>query len=118
MQYALMIYSDPGYADALPTNVQEAVTTEFRALAEDPRCVSSARLGSAATATCLRVLDGRTLMTDGPFADTKEVLAGYYVLEASDLDAAIEFAGRIPAVRLGGAVEVRPLVEIPLETGH
>jgi hypothetical protein len=57
------------------------------------------------------------LITDGPFADTKEVLGGYYVLEAADLDEALEWVQRIPAVRLGGAVEVRPLVEIPTETG-
>ena len=55
------------------------------------------------------------MITDGPFADTKEVLGGYYVLEPPDLDEAMEFAQRIPAVRLGGAVEVRPLVEIPVE---
>jgi len=55
------------------------------------------------------------LMTDGPFADTKEVLGGYFVLDAADLDEALEFVQRIPAVRLGGAVEVRPLVEIPAE---
>ena len=55
------------------------------------------------------------MMTDGPFADTKEVLGGYFVLDAADLDEALEFVQRIPAVRLGGAVEVRPLVEIPAE---
>ncbi len=58
------------------------------------------------------------LIIDGPYADTKEVLGGYFVFEASDLDEALELAQRIPAVRLGGAVEVRPLVEIPVETAH
>jgi len=57
------------------------------------------------------------LITDGPFADTKEVLGGYYVVEAADLDEALEFVQRIPTVRLGGAVEVRPLVDIPTEDG-
>ena len=59
----------------------------------------------------MRVQDGKALTTDGPFAETKEALGGYYLLEADDLDAAIELAARIPAARLGGAVEVRPLVE-------
>jgi hypothetical protein len=57
------------------------------------------------------VKDGRTLTTDGPFADTKEILGGIYLLEADDLDRALELAARIPTARLGGAVEVRPLVE-------
>ena len=59
----------------------------------------------------MRVQDGRTLATDGPYADTKEVFGGYYVFEADNLDEAIELAARIPAARLGGAIEVRPLVE-------
>jgi hypothetical protein len=59
----------------------------------------------------VRVQDGRTLTTDGPYADTKEAFGGYYVFEADNLDEAIELATRIPAARLGGAIEVRPLVE-------
>ena len=59
----------------------------------------------------MRVQDGQTLTTDGPYADTKEVFGGYYVFEADNLDEAIELAARIPAARLGGAIEVRPLVE-------
>ena len=58
------------------------------------------------------------MIIDGPYADTKEVLGGYYVLDAPNLDETLEFAQRIPAVRLGGAVEVRPLVEVPVETAH
>jgi len=64
-----------------------------------------------ATATTVRVQDGTTLITDGPFAETKDAIGGYLFLEADDLDAAIELAARIPAARLGGAIEVRPLVE-------
>ncbi len=59
----------------------------------------------------MRVQDGKTLTTDGPFAETKEALAGYLVFEAEGLDAAIELASRIPAARMGGAIEVRPVVE-------
>jgi hypothetical protein len=69
-----------------------------------------AQLQPPDTATTVRVQDGRTLTTDGPFAETKEALGGYYMFEADDLDAAIELAARIPAARLGGAIEVRPLV--------
>jgi hypothetical protein len=69
------------------------------------------QLQPSETATTVRVEDGRTLTTDGPFVDTKEVLGGYYLYEADDLDAAIELASRIPAARMGGAIEVRPVVE-------
>jgi hypothetical protein len=110
MQYALMIYADPGYAEALSEAEREAVTAEFVALAEDPRCVGSMQLQPAETATCVRVAGGRTLMTDGPFADTKEVLGGVYVVEAANLDEALELAVRIPSARQGGTVEIRPVV--------
>ena len=63
------------------------------------------------TATTVRVADGRTLTTDGPFVETKEALGGYLFLEADDLDAAIELAAKIPAARMGGAIEVRPLAK-------
>jgi hypothetical protein len=110
MQYALMIYAEPGYHEALPDAGQAAARADFWALAEDPRCVGTVQLQPAETATCVRVAGGRTLMTDGPFADTKEVLGGVYLVEAADLDEAIELAARIPAARHGGAVEIRPVV--------
>jgi hypothetical protein len=113
-----MIYAEPGYAEALPDSEREAVLAEFAALNDDPRCVTAAQLQPAETATCVRVAGGRTLMTDGPFADTKEVFAGYFVIDAANLDEALEFAQRIPAVRLGGGVEVRPLFEMPGEAGY
>ena len=68
------------------------------------------QMASPETATTVRVQDGRTLTTDGPFVDIKEAIGGYLFLEADDLDAAIELASRIPAARMGGAIEVRPLV--------
>src|SRR5215469_11329332 len=110
MQYAMMIYAEPGYQDSLPEAEREAVRAGFAALADDPRCVGKAQLQPAETATCVRVAGGRTLMTDGPFADTKEVLGGFALIEAANLDEAIEMAARIPAVRFGGVVEVRPVV--------
>ncbi len=110
MQYALMIYAESGYGEALPDAERAAVSAEFSALAEDARCVVGAQLQPAETATCVRVAGGRTLMTDGPFADTKEVLGGFVLIEAANLDEAIEVATRIPVARLGGVVEVRPVV--------
>jgi hypothetical protein len=109
MQYALMIYAEPGYADALPEAERAAVSGEFAALADDPRCIIGAALLPTETATCVRVIGGRTLMTDGPFADTKEVLGGLALVEAANLDEAVELAARMPPARLGGVVEVRPV---------
>jgi hypothetical protein len=110
MQYALMIYAEPGYLEALPEADQAAARAEFEALREDARYVGGTWLQPAETATCVRVAGGRTLMTDGPFADTKEVLGGVILVEAANLDEAIEVAARIPVARVGGTVEIRPVV--------
>ena len=110
MQYALLIYAEDGYLEALPDAEREAVHAEYHVLIDDARSVAGARLQSVETATCVRVVGGRTLMTDGPFADTKEVLGGFCLIEAASLDEAIELAARVPAARLGGVVEVRPVV--------
>ena len=113
MQYLIQIY--PGESmkawEQLCGSEQEAVTQEYFAISSTPGVTGGAQLQPPSTATTVRVADGRTLTTDGPFAETKEALGGYYLLEADDLDVAIELAARIPAARLGGAVEVRPLVE-------
>jgi hypothetical protein len=113
MKYATLIYSKPGSHEALSEDEYGAMFQEYMALAEDSRCVSSGQLEPVETATTVRVQDGNTLTTDGPYADTKEVFGGYYIFEAEDLDEAIELASRIPAARLGGAIEVRPVVEQP-----
>ncbi len=113
MKYAALIYSKPGSHEALPEDEYKAMYAEYMALVEDPRTAASAQLQPVETATTVRVQNGQTLTTDGPFAETKEVFGGYYVLEAQNLDEAIEFAARIPAARLGGAIEVRPVVEPP-----
>jgi len=111
VQYALLIYDKPGSHEALSGEEREAVYGEYFALSEDPRCVGGAQLQPVQTATTVRVQAGGTLVTDGPFANTKEVFGGYYVFEAKDLDEVLELAARIPSARLGGSVEVRPLVE-------
>ena len=111
MQFAMLIHAKPGYTDTLSEDEQKAMFAEYVALGEDPRSRGGAQLQPIETATTVRVQEGQTLTTDGPFADSKEVLVGYYVFEADDLDEAIELAARIPAAHFGGAIEVRPLVE-------
>jgi hypothetical protein len=111
MRYAVLIYEKPGAYDPFDDEERRAVSAEYLELAGDARVVGGARLQPVETATTVRVQDDRSLVTDGPFADTKEVFGGFYLLEADDLDGALEFASRIPAARLGGCVEIRPLVE-------
>ena len=118
MKYALLIFPKAGSHEALGEKEYESVNAEYWALREDSRCLGGAHLQPSETATTVRYGGAENLITDGPFADAKEVLGGYYVLDAPNLDDALEFAQRIPAVRLGGAVEVRPLVEVPVETAH
>lgn len=111
MKYAMLIHERPGYVDAMAGDEQKAVLAEYAALAQHPLALGNARLQPAQTATMVRVEDGRTLITDGPFADTKEVFGGFIMFEADNLDEAIELAARIPAARFGGVIEVRPLAE-------
>lgn len=111
MKYALLIYSKPGSHEALPEDEYKAALGEYSAISEDPRTVAGAQLQPIETATTVRVNDGEAFTTDGPFAETKEVFGGYFVIDADNLDEALEVAARIPAARLGGAIEVRPLVE-------
>jgi hypothetical protein len=113
MKYAMLIYDKPGSMDAMSDAEREATVGEYFGLRDDPRCIDGAGLQGTETATTVRVQDGQTLTTDGPYADTKEVFGGYYVFEADNLDEAIEVATRIPAARLGGAIEVRPVLEYP-----
>jgi hypothetical protein len=117
MKYMLLIHQGdaptPRDTEAwgrLSEDEQKAVFADYQAINQTPGVTPGIRLADAVTATTVRVEDGETLTTDGPFVATKEALAGYLVFEADDLDAAIELASRIPAARLGGAIEVRPIV--------
>ena len=113
MQYMLLIYgvepSAPPSAEAMQTEIDE-----YNAFGEEVRSrklmVAGEALHPVATATTVRVRDGKRLTTDGPFAETKEVLGGYYVLNCKDLDEAIEMAAKIPGAK-HGAIEVRPIVD-------
>jgi hypothetical protein len=113
MKYALLIYTRGTVEEyeRLSEEERQSITDEYLALAQEPGVLGAEQLQPAESATTVRVADGKTLTTDGPFADTKEILGGLYLVEANDLDRALELAERIPAARLGGAVEVRPLVE-------
>lgn len=112
MQYALMIYGDPDFQEKASDAEREEILAGFATLAADPRHLLGVQLQPRETATCVRVSGGRTLMTDGPFADTKEVLGGIALIEAANLDEAIELAANIPVTRFGAVIEVRPLVAV------
>jgi hypothetical protein len=111
VKYALLIYANDTGWDDLSEDEQKAIYGEYLAVSESPGIVGGQELQPADTATTVRVADGSTLTTDGPFAETKEALGGFFLLEAGNLDDAIAMAARIPAARRGGAVEVRPVVE-------
>src|SRR5262249_9843752 len=117
MKYMLLIHQGstpvPGTPewDALPADEQQAVYADYQAINGTEGVTPGVWMQPPETATTVRVEDGRTLTTDGPFVAVKEALGGYLFLEADDLDAAIDLASRIPAARLGGAIEVRPVRE-------
>jgi hypothetical protein len=113
MEYLLLIYGNPAEAPA-EAQSQEAMQRWFT-YTQELEASGAMKGGNALqlpdTATTVRVRDDETLLTDGPFAETKEIFGGWFLLEADDLDAAIEIAERIPATRMGGSVEIRALVE-------
>jgi hypothetical protein len=94
----------------LSEDEQKAVYADYKAISETPGVTPGVQMQDPETATTVRVEDGNTLTTDGPFVAIKEALGGYLFYDADDLDTAIELAARIPAARMGGAVEVRPVV--------
>jgi hypothetical protein len=118
MKYMLLIhqgtaptpYSPEEWA-RLSEEEQNEVYAGYQGVNETPGVSPGLQMQPPETATTIRVKDGETLTTDGPFVAIKEALGGYLVFEADDLDAAIELASRVPAARMGGAVEVRPVVE-------
>jgi hypothetical protein len=97
--------------DSLSEDEKGAVYAAYKAINENPGVTPGMQLSDPETATTVRVEDGKTLTTDGPFVELKEAIGGYLLFEADDLDAAIELASQIPAARMGGAIEVRPIVE-------
>jgi len=112
MQYLLMIYQNEAeYAKndaATNQKMLEEYTAFTQSIIQSGNFKAGDRLRPVSTATTVRVRDGKTLTTDGPFAETREQLAGYYLVEAKDLDAALGIAARIPGARFG-SIEVRPI---------
>ena len=114
MQYMLLIYDDETNWGKLPEADQNAIMKEFRDFTEGIVKSGNYRAGDqlqpASTATSVRWKSGKALVTDGPYAEAREQLGGYYLIEAKDLDEAVAIAKRIPAGRLDGTVEVRPVI--------
>jgi hypothetical protein len=114
MKYLLAIYADEAEWNELGDEGRQAVYQEYAAVSEDlarrGMMIDGAELAPTAAATTVRIRDGRTLVTDGPFAETKEQLGGYFVVDCESLDEAVEAAGRLPTARQG-SIEVRPFVE-------
>ena len=114
MKYLLLIYNNEQSWNAITENERQQIYGEYRKLREDllsrGQFVTGSQLQPIATATSVRVRDGKELVTDGPFAETHEQLAGYFLVEAENLDDATSIAARIPSAKTG-TVEVRPLVE-------
>jgi hypothetical protein len=110
MKYALLIYSSRELRD-IPEDQLESVVGEYEAILREPGVLDSVELQGTESATTVRVRNGEALLSDGPFVDAKEFFGGIYVLEADNLGVATALAARVPAARMGGAVEVRPIVE-------
>lgn len=116
MRYMLLIYGDEAQAATMSEAEAEANMQEWFAytmeMVEAGVMLGGDPLQEAATATTVRVRDGDAVTTDGPFADTKEVLGGYYLLEVPDLDAAVQWAAKCPGAK-AGSIELRPVQELP-----
>jgi hypothetical protein len=111
MQYVLLIYQGAAWErlSDLSDGEKQSIGAEYAAIGQTPGITPGLPLGLPADATTVRVEDGKTVSSEGPFVGTEGAVGGYVVLDADDLDAAIDVASRIPAARLGGAIEVRPV---------
>lgn len=119
MQYLLMCCFDEKRWDEIPASQRDAIMQEYgefvQSMTKSGRYLAGAKLRGISTATTVRGKNGKPVVTDGPFAETKEQLGGYHLVECRDLDEAISIARQIPTLRVGGTIEVRP-VEHVLET--
>ena len=119
MQYVILIYDDPAVLGAMPEHERRALMGEYMAYSESLRqagvYVDGQPLEATTTATTLRLRDGKQLITDGPFAETREALGGFYTIDCETLDDALAHAARCPSARTG-SVEVRPVMRIPAAT--
>lgn len=115
MKYTMLIYpgsaptpDDPESWSKLSEDERQAVYRGYQALVQTPGVQPGSPMAAAEMATTVRVKDGQTITTDGPFVELKEAIAGLFTLEADDLDAAIEVAAKVPTASMGGAIEIRP----------
>jgi hypothetical protein len=114
MKYLCLVYCDESKLHALPDSPQDSECHAYdEGLRRDGRRVAAEALASVQTATTVRVRNGRLSVTDGPFAETKEQLCGFYLIDVADLDQAIQVAAKIPPARVG-SIEVRPVRELEL----
>jgi hypothetical protein len=113
MKYMMLVHHGPALDDweSLSEEERATISGEWAAIRETPGVTPGLSLQPPETATTVRAQDGTTLVTDGPFVEIKEAIGGYFVFEADDLDAAIDLASRVPSLRRGGAIEVRPIAE-------
>ncbi len=116
MKYMALIYGEEKARQAMTQEelgaMMSAYTSYTEALQKAGKMVAGDALQDTPAATTIRATSGKTVTTDGPFAETKEQLGGYYIIDANDLDEAIEWASKIPVVAMGGTVEVRPVLEM------
>jgi hypothetical protein len=115
MKYMLLLYGDESkWFDATPEDLQRSME-EYEAfgreVTEAGAWVAGEGLEATNAATTLRLRDGETVLSDGPFAETREQLGGFYVLECADLDEAVRWAAKVPAARAGGSIEIRPVID-------
>jgi hypothetical protein len=117
MEYMLLIYNSEADAKKIPDAVNQQIFQEYMTFTEEiskaGKNKGGAPLEQTTTATTVRVRNGKTVVTDGPFAETKEQLGGYYLVDAKDLDDAISIAARIPGAKYG-SIEVRPVMKIDM----
>jgi hypothetical protein len=113
MQYLLMCYFDEVLWNKIPESQRHDIMQEYGQLVKEAidsgQLLAGAKLRPSLTATTVRARDGKPVITDGPFAETKEQLGGYHLVECKDLDEALSIAKRIPTIRFGGTIEVRQL---------
>jgi hypothetical protein len=119
MQYMLLIYDDEQAWQKLSEDERNSLYAAYGAFTNEVRekgaLVAGEQLQPTSSATAVRVRDGKQVVTDGPFAETKEQLGGYYLIDVESVDEALEWAAKIPSARLG-TIEVRPLVQMPVES--
>ena len=108
MKYMLLIYDNPANWEDVTEEQMKGLYAEYGAVSQNPATLSGSQLKPVETAKTVRITNGETLVTDGPFAETKEQLGGYYLIDAESLDEAIEWAGKIPFAR-AGTIEIRPV---------